>query len=612
MSFREIKSASSPKSPDAFFKSPGPKNILFACGIANGMGDLGHLIDTAGKKTLDTHFSDVKTYWGEKYSIGTKPSDTFSPVYLLVTTSEDPPEKIKQIILSVIENSIAKQITHYPADYKSALDFMEKNLVDYIAQLMLENPNFHLIWVNKEYAAKFNIAEKKDYDMERPSTFLQSYLEQEGNGLKQQLKQCRGIAYASIFNLKRIMHQYLQPGVAKTLIAEHESALGGMLDISVHCKHLGFNPNGVFLHHFPHYTLGQKAELLTQFTNRSFLKDLVGEEKSEVSPASAHEFLKQNLFAPGYFHTIWGTVLFVQSLAISALATPYQNCVFLINEKLFNKDLLDKELLAKKGFTEIVLMNNGKITDTISIKAGSQGKKIILMSGYQLNDHDFDLAYQIAQVTAGCSGDKTLEKALSHHLIPFYERDHWKRRVVEGLLEVVDKHKDSLTTEMDDEKSATVAIANLKEFINLYTEIGKRTITVWSDDKNTQFETSKVSKQIAALLTPELMKIYDKLIEILHKKYNFFDQLTDEITTLIAINRLYEAIIEGNDVLAKKILEPYTKDSMKLFYMIDRAYCNHMNEIGEFIKKHYGDMRHKEESISELCDKWENLTRNTP
>jgi hypothetical protein len=243
---------------------------------------------------------------------------------------------------------------------------------------------------------------------------------------------------------------------------------------------------------------------------------------------------------------------------------------------MFDPGLLDFKLLAEQGFTEIEIVSQGQAAKKIPLSDGgsvNNGRKLRVIIGYKLDDHDYAAMYRISSGISGCSGDKTLEKCISNMLIPFCEQDVNKVDVGANLRILVDVYGAEILEAANIKSNAEAHLSNLKQFIFLYMQIGGQTqlVTTGAEEKINAEQIAALAIKIAPLLTSDFLNLWRGFDKVLREKQNLTPKLPEIFSKTVFLHHLLEALAKNDVKLAMKILKPFEKDAQFIKGLMDQA-----------------------------------------
>ncbi|KTD37474.1 hypothetical protein Lnau_0664 [Legionella nautarum] len=205
-----------------------------------------------------------------------------------------------------------------------------------------------------------------------------------------------------------------------------------------------------------------KEETLLSFTNQDYVRTLLKKESGElIEKRELTDFMNGTQIIPAYLQDEPSIMKFILycieheknsdkdmlfHINISPLFDPrlrYAHDIEELDKYSFSATRMieDKEVLVPKlesmlianGFQNYGFDNmeinlevnvNGAIR-TIHFGSSPTAKKTVrILSGFYLEDGDYNKLYHIADSIVGISGDNTFEKALSHNKLPFLQSDN--------------------------------------------------------------------------------------------------------------------------------------------------------------------------------------------
>lgn len=567
--------------PDIKALSPlGDKRYIIA-GTHNamGMGDVTHLVTILGPTFLQT-FSDRVRIAPPKENKDDK--SAFEIIYAPIVI-----DKVNvllnvitlfqtQGILTTLPDWKGKPIT---SDNISAILRDKEDVLAYLQQITKENPHVHII------PMQFDTPEGK-------SEAFANYLSKTEGGELLQAQANHACFFPSI---SAPGGQFVTP-LLQTSFGEHGGLRGEKKD-SIISHYMGFSRSeyGVFMEHPERLMLAPKPDRdfsgedekilqrkvleLKDLSDKSYLTSLMGEEKDESN------FLRNNLFIPGYFQNKFATAVSICGLAITPEAKKYSGVVFHMNG--FDEKLLNKRLLAEHGIAKIEIQNappkDKKVIDLKQegFEVTGEERTLKIMNGYRLNDKDYAKLYKIAQCFAGSSGDTSLQMILSNGLIPIYQVRRWKEDFVKDFSKMAEaiKYPESDSFNLDDPDPASLI------------RFGKQ-LEIDDEKLNEEAKTiPKVSETLASCFTPHSIQCWKLLIDTIQKEYNFAAKVPEFLCQGIAYSHLYQYIINGENKKAEEILEKFfnnKSDPVKLhqddlFGICNRALYTNQPRIAAFV-----------------------------
>ena len=468
------------------------RHLIFINNVfSDGLGDFGHLVDIVRpeylSKTLQTH--------------------QLQPIYIIFCQAKT--NVINYIIDGLCENGILSSESPIEA-FNDTI-----NLEIYLQKINDTHPHLHIItYINKKQgeACDFN-----------------QYLQTNAH-LKQQLNTAAAILHISTRTEKLAAITTLP--AMEFFLGEHDASARINLSITPRC--MGFNEGqfGLLLQNHETLHLREKARLLIQLQNKNFLTDLIGQ--SNVSEEEAENFLRQNLFIPGYMQNKGAATIFITSIAASIPAKTYKNVVFYLNSDTFFISSLIK-LLRSHGYSEIHIKRSGNdaIIHKLNKNASIESKIVKIYANYWLSNKDYASLYRIAQLFGGCSGDKSLEMVLSNNLVPFYETRPWKLFFASSFKQLANRYTNNN------------AVLNFITFLTLL-EIKSKS----------EYSVAELTNQMAECINhPDFFTHWSSLIKQIQSKHNFYDHVYLFIAESIYFNDLYLAITTKQNDTAMKLLD---------------------------------------------------------
>lgn len=200
-------------------------------------------------------------------------------------------------------------------------------------------------------------------------------------------------------------------------------------------------------------------EIVASFTNQDFLRRLIGiEDTRPVTSEQLSNFLGTSQLVPAYLQRHESTVKFVafciqrfqrsdkSDLVIHAnkpnfdlkanytigvedtrqLKIKHPNLVFEEQDGKFKMSRIEHQLIFSKvlqisGLIEIIDGDKKKTIDLRQNPEEKPHKTIRLITGFHLDNDDYDQLIAMATDIVAISGDNTFEKALSHNKLPFLQ-----------------------------------------------------------------------------------------------------------------------------------------------------------------------------------------------
>lgn len=380
------------------------KNILLINKVqGDGLGDLGHLVDIARA---------MQVYGTLPQQDGLGNPLQYQPI-LYIILSKATPKRLRFVLQSLIDNELIDNRGN-PYDIRD-----NKSLLAFLAFIHKKNPHFilnHSEMRHKEYSDRnaLNIPTTRlDKTLELAATCVISYCDEE----------VRDFAWEITIENACSCTQIFEHGKNARI---HRSVPLSHFD---HVYSMGLAPRevGLLLSPQPHLDLTEKQLLIKQMHNQKFVMDLLDNQ-----PVS-NDAMMYTFFVPCYWQKQivgWGPSI-IQTLATAPIAKDYKDIVFYVNDPRFMD--FDENVLKTHGFNKIVIGNQ---VSSIPGASGDRCLRILNASSYHLDNHDYETLPKLATFFGGCSGDKTLERVLSNHLIPLYEEPRIQKVIIDSFIEL--------------------------------------------------------------------------------------------------------------------------------------------------------------------------------
>lgn len=343
-----------------------------------------------------------------------------------------------------------------------------------------------------------------------------SYLTDEG--IKQHFESC--MTYVDIANqltLKDVGYEFSNV-LAEHIptIRVHELGLGGISSSENHSVFLGLSKGGgLWLKDYPAEDATARAARLLSFNNRDYVELLVG--KKNPSLEDAKQYLEKTAFLPGYVQNDYQALFFIMSFILKYCDSNNvleKSCDFHIprnsvNEALFRQAMRDLHL----DKSVLTFVNNQEPTQ--SHYSQSAGPRIRIISGYFLDDDDYDNLYRISNDGAACSGDNTFQHVMSTHHPAFLTgcttvNQFLKFFALRQFKEVLDKY-------LPDYAALMLAKEDIKIFDP---HLGKGQSAEQKDQQYQQI-LNKIQQIAKTMSDPDFHKNWAAFRRFVHDNYNY-------------------------------------------------------------------------------------------
>ncbi len=499
------------------------KNILFACLMHSGFGDLGHLIDIASPDTLNKLPIPIKRNTPRHYN----------PIYLIAANKQSK----QRIVESLISAKIADEINH-PDKYKNS------QFEEYLAEFYSQNPHIFIVANISPGSIGHGFSPTKQFSndinqlIEKRTSF--------NNALK------NVVCYFDISAPLPFYVCYEEKGkyipVYQTLFqAEHYSGFGTPNTIFNSSLGLGNSYRGFLLKPAAALSKNDRMGLLKKFGNKQYVQDLLeldskGIEHSETFHNSATHFLDKTIFIPAYNAKL-DTIL-----AMVGHSKLFENREALIVHTNDDPSCNIRHFVQNNVFLSVKIINNGKTTE-FKCENALSNKKLIILCNYQLKDEDYDTLFKVAEFFAGCSGDKTLEKCLSYGLVPFYNTPSYKKCLATFL----------------------------ENFSKQYSK--KDLLITFSGRDSDAIDTRLTPDVLAKSIDDDFINDWKKLIAAIQKENNFFDLLPSMLAHGIIFNELKNSVCNNDQKSSADYLKLFNAhEDLDIAIALWHVGINHNNE----------------------------------
>lgn len=420
-----------------------------------------------------------------------------------------------------------------------------------------------------------------------PATALTEFQQNmQNSGLIPLLKQCRAIINFSTASMELFLEKsagisnkgpipFVSIGeiCAATYIKNRNSKYHGKQDDSLTAdkqhRHMGASINhyGFFIN--PPKEKLTSAQALSKINDSQFITALFGNKTIKTNEMHCQEFLKNKLLVPCYFQD--GSVISVTIMQglITSLYVKENNIkeiIFVVNDDNFNPNLISKKYFTYLKDSKVgkILYTNGKTnkTETITFSNESDAEiNVKILEGFWLNQRNYEYLAQAATGFYGCSGDNTLEKALSNPtLIPLFQCRQFKKNAISDLIGLAIRHLGSTS------------------FCYLFLNQLKGTMLLKDSSSTNEMVMATIVSGLSATIRSSLFEEWSKLIKIIHEKYNFAAILPLIYTQ--AIKRW-----ELNEAVTKRDKEKAGKLQNEIAALENEINKSQMEEFNEFLRQ---------------------------
>lgn len=320
-------------------------------------------------------------------------------------------------------------------DFAHGLDVYEKlrtdpNFKDY--KILYININYNKA---KEHYLRETLDEKfgnhEDIYLITKSAF--DALKIEDDILNEKIKKAQIIFYVSVGRPELSVVRKMKTPVMQVIIGEHAGTnyqvcrytdpKSKEFPNNIITMGIDNNEAGLLLTNEMHLDEEAKLEVLKSM-NISFVTNML-KFSGELTNSNMTEFLQHSFIVPAYLH--YGREAMIKGIS-SNMKILQDNIVFYVNRFDKNQHDIKTEMAniveyLKPYVTRIDLDLGGVVTNYLNSdkpETNQRSRSVLIMTDYNLSNNDFNSLYKLANLFAGAGGDKTLEKAISHHLIPWY------------------------------------------------------------------------------------------------------------------------------------------------------------------------------------------------
>lgn len=176
---------------------------------------------------------------------------------------------------------------------------------------------------------------------------------------------------------------------------------------------LDLTPTGIWIDSHETEDLDTRAERLLAFNNKEYVSMLLGKDQPTLK--DAEQYLESHHFMPGYVQKDTQALFFIMSYILKHCDENGEltsNCDFHIPTRTVNPDLLKKAMQDLGLPIEKLCFIDPK---NIHADSGIEEPKIRIISGYFLDDKDYESLYLISNDGAACSGDNSFQQVISTH-----------------------------------------------------------------------------------------------------------------------------------------------------------------------------------------------------
>lgn len=296
-------------------------------------------------------------------------------------------------------------------------------------------------------------------------------------------------------------------------------------------RNMGFSQkhHGIFIK--PPKILSSKAQSLSKIQDIKFLQLLLKSRSTAFDEKQMSEFLKTSMLIPGYLQGGPGSFIMICLSILGSDIARRQNfneVVFVVNKGNYAEERFSISTLKTFRVKKLEVIDIHSQTDndfkasTKTIQVSPQGITLRIIQNYRLQaDDDYENLVKSAHLY-GCSGDKTLEMAISNKIIPIFQAKAYKGSFLKELTRVIQAFE-----KQDPQKSVS-------KFFDMLKFLTPQIYRQCSDEVR-----YAIPRNIAKELNFDFLQAWPKVVEHLHQHHNFYTALP-----LIIKQTVYNALLE--------------------------------------------------------------------
>ncbi len=274
-----------------------------------------------------------------------------------------------------------------------------------------------------------------------------------------------------------------------------------------------------------------KVKALAAIKNMDFLTALLGVKIKEMTEASAEKFLQDKLLVPAYFQE--GPIVFnaiLYGLLWYCSKKGYRELVIPINAGNFDYGSLDLDCLRQYNVSEIAIVTPLKRQKAAIIKGEppKNALKIKILTGFYLEEEDYTALVQAAAMY-GCSGDNSLELAISNGVFPICQVRVYKKYFWANFIKALKELAPDLMLDYIE----SMKIFNAKE-TKLYGE-------------------EHYQGHVRQVLNDEIIAAWPKIMQKFREKFNFYRVYPAMIQQVLCLARMHQWMKSGSSLSDKGI-----------------------------------------------------------